>query len=153
METTKICPDCKQELPASSFFQRFRHGKYELQYTCIQCGYARKRRWWAENKEQVKDAPDYSIKSRAAQLKYLYNITLEQFNQMADDQNHRCKICDKLTTDLCVDHNRACCQGKRSCGKCVRGLLCDTCNFMLGAVNDNPEILLEAVEYLEFYNH
>jgi hypothetical protein len=29
-----------------------------------------------------------------------------------------------------VDHDHACCQKKnRSCGKCIRGLLCHTCNI------------------------
>ena len=32
-----------------------------------------------------------------------------------------------------VDHDHACCpEGGRSCGKCIRGLLCMECNKYLG---------------------
>jgi 16S rRNA C967 or C1407 C5-methylase (RsmB/RsmF family) len=47
-----------------------------------------------------------------------------------------------------IDHDHGCCSGTGSCGRCVRGLLCNRCNLMLGFANDQPEILRAALEYL-----
>jgi hypothetical protein len=33
-----------------------------------------------------------------------------------------------------VDHDHGCCTGKRTCGRCVRGIVCGRCNLILGAV-------------------
>jgi len=35
------------------------------------------------------------------------------------------------------DHDHVCCSGKKSCGKCLRGLLCHGCNTKLGALENN----------------
>jgi hypothetical protein len=31
----------------------------------------------------------------------------------------------------CTDHDHECCPGRRSCGHCVRGVVCATCNSLL----------------------
>ena len=59
-----------------------------------------------------------------------YNITVEQYDQMLADQGGVCAICKKppLKNRLHVDHDHACCDRVGSCGKCIRGLLCSSCN-------------------------
>jgi hypothetical protein len=95
---------------------------------------------------------------RKRQLKYLYNITPEYYEEMFREQNGLCACCkqpesavDKRSGKvkrLQVDHAHSCCAGKRSCGKCVRGLNCWRCNVLLGRINDNPELLDAMAAYL-----
>lgn len=67
-------------------------------------------------------------------------ITEARFHQMLEEQDYACGICKELFTPgqrICIDHDHKCCpvppNGRtRSCGKCVRGLLCVRCNTWLG---------------------
>lgn len=85
------------------------------------------------------------IKTRAWFLKNKYNLTLEQYDLMLAAQDGKCRICACIsTTNLHVDHDHA--TGK------VRGLLCSSCNTMIGLAKENPKILEGAIEYLSKTN-
>jgi len=77
-------------------------------------------------------------------LKKNYGITIEQYDEMAQKQNHRCAICKKhqseLVQRLSVDHDHI--TGN------IRGLLCAGCNRALGVFRDDPELLMSAIGYL-----
>jgi DNA-binding transcriptional MerR regulator len=79
--------------------------------------------------------------------KYLkrYGINIEEFDRMIESQNGKCAICGKhyseLEKSLCVDHDH-------NTGK-VRGLLCHTCNMILGNTHDSIFVLKKAIEYLQ----
>lgn len=58
------------------------------------------------------------------------------------------------TERLSIDHDHSCCSGsegtrKVSCGDCVRGLLCSTCNTALGLLQESPERIRGLLTYLE----
>jgi hypothetical protein len=84
-------------------------------------------------------------------LKRNFNITLDEYNKMLEDQNGVCSICKNQetkvfkktgkVTDLCVDHCH-------TTGK-VRGLLCWNCNTSLGKMKDSIEHLQNAIDYLK----
>ena len=61
-------------------------------------------------------------------LQYTYNITIEEYNKLLENQNNKCLICDRdineLAFNLCVDHDH-------KTGK-IRGLICRKCNGALG---------------------
>lgn len=82
-------------------------------------------------------------------LKYNYNLTLDQFNTMFAQQNYVCKLCKEKPNKICVDHDHKCCGGAQSCGKCVRGLLCYSCNIGIGNLQDNPILIRAAADYVE----
>ena len=66
-------------------------------------------------------------------------LTEDRYNQMLEEQGYACAICREPFRGqrVCVDHDHNCCpvgqfSHARSCGKCVRGLLCVRCNTWLG---------------------
>lgn len=91
---------------------------------------------------------------RRANLKAKFGLSLEDYDRMLAEQGGTCAICPateaggRHNTFFAVDHDHACCPGKGSCGKCVRGLLCAKCNFALGQFDDDPDRLMAAVAYL-----
>lgn len=92
----------------------------------------------------------------AAQRLRKFGVTLERFNEMLAAQGGLCAICrrNEPYSDgrrWCIDHDHRCCPGDRSCGKCVRGLLCSQCNHAIGLLQDDPEIVRTAASYLESY--
>ena len=85
-------------------------------------------------------------KSRNNDLKRLYGITLNEYNQMLLNQNNQCAICN--ATDPGGKHGKFMVDHCHSTGK-VRGLLCKRCNIALGEVRDNPYILQSMIKYLK----
>ena len=80
-----------------------------------------------------------------------YKLTKQMYLDMLEQQGGVCAICKGLPKRnwLAVDHNHLCCPGTKTCGHCIRGLLCSSCNSFLGRVSDNPQTLNE---YLEKYS-
>ncbi|WP_439428005.1 endonuclease domain-containing protein [Micromonospora sp. LA-10] len=68
-----------------------------------------------------------------------YRLTAADYQRPLHAQGGVCAICgganwrNDQPAPLSVDHDHVCCVGgKRTCGRCVRGLLCSTCNGFLG---------------------
>ena len=75
-----------------------------------------------------------------------YNLSVEQYLKMLDDQGGVCYTCHRTENgvhykQLSVDHDHNCCPGSRSCGKCSRKLLCHQCNSILGMLDEDPVVL------------
>jgi len=82
-----------------------------------------------------------------------YGITKPDFEALVASQDSRCAICkgkfwDEVSSPH-IDHDHTCCNEQmRSCGKCIRGLLCRGCNQVLGCAKDDIETLKAAIKYL-----
>lgn len=88
------------------------------------------------------------------QRKLKYGMDADQYAHLLKRQNHACAICEEPFggSRPHVDHDHSCCQDQaKSCGKCVRGLLCSGCNNGLGRFNDDPTRLRAAADYLESF--
>ncbi len=78
-----------------------------------------------------------------------YNISLEEYYKLLEEQDHKCaicgsvgfKICEHTKLNLVVDHDHM--TGR------IRGMLCHNCNRALGLLKDNTETLKTAISYLE----
>jgi Recombination endonuclease VII len=115
---------------------------------CTACGVERRINWHFRNQpdhqpgvyvckycKPRKNGPRYvnfdmATYRRSFNLMRRYGITAEEYDQMLADQGGVCAICKKppVKNRLHVDHDRACCPRIGSCGKCIRGLLCSSCN-------------------------
>ena len=76
---------------------------------------------------------------------YRYGLTVEDIAKLFALQNGRCALCEKelqieATGKWVVDHNH-------QTGK-IRGVLCYPCNVALGQFQDDPRMLIRAIEYL-----
>lgn len=81
-----------------------------------------------------------------------YGLTPETYEAMLAEQDHRCATCGRSEPGgqgrWHIDHDHTCCPSGVSCGQCIRGLLCSSCNRALGLVRDDPRVLLRMVDYL-----
>lgn len=69
-----------------------------------------------------------------ARFRHYYRVTKQDRQDLSFQQQGLCAICRQPPTPrgLFIDHDHSCCPGRNTCGKCVRGLLCQTCNHALG---------------------
>lgn len=75
---------------------------------------------------------------------YMHKISTERYAAMLAAG---CEACGSMDA-LAVDHDHACCPGRLSCGQCVRGCLCKTCNTALGMLQDDLDRLSGLLRYL-----
>lgn len=83
---------------------------------------------------------------RRTLLKKLYGMTMDQYAEMEESQNHQCKICGTKAPGrgyrhFFIDHCH-------KTGK-VRGLLCTHCNLAIGQLADDVDRIRRAADYIE----
>ena len=164
----KKCNKCNKEKSLDSFYKD-KNGINGRRSVCIECDVKKAKKWNSSNKEAhasherkhrtnnkddvkanraryVKKNPR-SVKNSA--LKFNYGITIDQFEEMSQQQGNACAICEipksELTEDLCVDHDHKTSK--------IRALLCRPCNSALGLMRDNPKVAIKMAEYLQFHRN
>lgn len=135
LENIKECVECRKDKPIDSFRLHKYYYKGNLKIStrnsCRSC----------TNKSAYKS----QLKNKYYRFWKYYKL-----GQTAVDHilSNGCAVCGS-TENLNIDHDHACCPGQKSCGKCVRGVLCDRHNMAAGIVRDDVDHLKKLIKYLE----
>lgn len=143
----KTCTKCGLQ-KALDEFARMTSAPDGKQYNCKACNRETAKAYYAENK------PTIAEKARWSHVKARYGLGQAQYEQILESQGGKCAICH--TTEpggrggvFAVDHDHGCCRGYKTCGECVRGLLCNDCNVGIARFRDNDYLLDSAAKYIK----
>ena len=112
--------------------------------------YARQRR--TANPERNREAARKWSQANPYYVKY--RMSKQDWHSILDAQNGCCYLCgDQFDMEnrksIHVEHDHSCCGNEKTCGKCVRGLACRSCNQGIGSFKDDPERMRRAANALE----
>lgn len=137
----RTCTKCGEAKPLSAYWPDKRR-KSGLQARCKDCRSEDRRAWRKRNPDA--DKKRYwanPVKERERHLVRKYGVTLEEYARRYREQRGRCAVCRKeQERALDVDHDHK--------TGAVRGLLCTSCNRMIGHAGDNAGRLERAAAYL-----
>jgi len=147
----QICSKCKIPKPLSEFHKK--KTKRGVATECKACANNRYKAWRQKNPGKHSASQTRYLHSpkgkimrkrtgRKAHLKYCFDITIEEYDRVLEEQSSVCAICGGLNNDgrrLFIDHDH-------DTGK-IRGLLCNQCNTWLGRY-DNKAYLSSVQKYL-----
>ena len=151
----KKCSKCGVEKPLDVFHRDSRRSDGRHRH-CKECVLVRVAKYRADNPDKVKASQKRSRKKnpdvyRNKQLLWTFGITLEEYQRMEAGQGGTCAVCRRPETEihpqsgkprnLAVDHNHD--------TGAIRGLLCNACNRGIGLLNDDPNLLEAAAQYLK----
>lgn len=138
----KICSKCGAAKLLSEFYVLSRNPDGRNSQ-CKSCWLIRRRQYVAEHPDLV----------MIANMKCVSGCTPDLYYAMLTAQNGGCAVCGTTVPGgqgrFHVDHDHTCCPGTKSCGKCIRGLLCHNCNVGLGNFKDDPSIMVAGIAYLQ----
>jgi len=138
----KRCSKCGRLQAKSEFWIDRRRGS--LMPHCKTCKRAYQRLWRSRNPDHGKQRYWNNRDSeRERHLKRKYGVDFATYDRMLSAQGGLCLICGRPEPEdrmLDVDHDHK--------TGIVRGLLCTSCNRMIGHAHDSPERLRAAADYL-----
>jgi hypothetical protein len=162
----KVCTGCRAAKPLDEFYRRAKSADGR-DTRCKTCMDARWSSYYAENSAQMIARKIERHKERYAEdsayhrrnhLRAKFRMTLEEYEAKLASQGGCCAICAATTPGgkwgpsgrLHVDHDHDCCPGTKTCGACIRDLLCNGCNNGTGIV-DKPDLLRKRADYVEYW--
>lgn len=149
---TKRCTNCNKNKTIKDFYLRNKE-KGWLSSWCKNCVKQHVLSFQKTPKQRTRIKKYWhTVKGKkikqSANRKYLYGINKETFEKLLKESKGCCMICSskkkgigKGKNYLQIDH---CHKTKK-----VRGILCSSCNLLLGQAKDKVDILKKAIVYLE----
>lgn len=137
--THKVCRSCKVTTPLEDLIKVAQNTTTGRGSMCKKCESLRVQGFYKRNPSIV--PPSY----------VRHRLTQERYEEMLAKHDGLCWSCQKKPATR-VDHDHACCPGNYSCGACVRGLLCQSCNAGIGLLGDDLASVSKAVVYLKKFN-
>jgi hypothetical protein len=127
------CCRCSNHKPCCDFHKDV-DGPNGLGYMCKKCQ--------SEKASQRRKNRDPEAQRQLDRYNHIrrYGLTPEKYHEFYENQNGECPICLNYFEKLVIDHNH-------TTGK-FRGLICSSCNLMLGHSRDIVNTLLNAADYL-----
>lgn len=140
----KVCNKCG-ELKDLELFAKGSKYNQGRRNTCKRCHADYMKNYWASNPDKRK--VNIELNSRPKPNWERHKISQDKYNELFELHGGKCHSC-KENDATTIDHDHTCCKGQRSCGKCVRGLLCHYCNTALGLMMDSRSKILMLAEYI-----
>lgn len=117
-------------------------------HRCVECGNFKSSSKFSGGKNK----PHHSLRKICKQCRtyvYEWKLSYKHIEYMLSISENSCEICESSYSNerLIIDHDHKCCSVDRMCPKCVRGVLCDTCNKMIGFFKEDIKIMKEAGKY------
>lgn len=141
----RTCTICKKDKPEEEFARRGSGYRNQCRLCVNKGAQESRKRIYESNPEKIRH------QEWARNLMRLYKITPEQWIALYESQNKVCYYCGNPETSkymdtntvkrLAVDHDHRCCPGQKSCGRCVRHLLCKSCNTLLGLLELRTDVV------------
>lgn len=142
---TKRCTKCKKELDLQQFHVDKSVGKPKSH--CKSCVRESQRRAWPNHR---RDPTTNSLYACRSNLKRKYGMTIREYEEILCRQNQRCAICGRNENGRAYKHGqpkRFCLDHNHTTGK-IRGLLCSTCNRVVGIIETRSDLLERAKNYI-----
>ena len=140
----KQCCRCKEVKPLSEFYKKSstKDGYY---YHCKLCQNIHGKKHYEKNKSYYISKAEKWRKDNPGGRHKISNAKVAELLAKFDGM---CWICRENPATH-IDHDHSCCDKPNSCGNCVRGILCASCNTGIGFLQDDVQILQAAIEYLK----
>lgn len=143
--TVKICVKCGQE-KSLEYFCKGKNYKDGRRGTCKKCHTEYQKKYYRDNEDKRQAKNKMNTKYVPSWKRH--HISEDIFNSMMKKYEGLCHACKEKEIKV-IDHDHSCCESNRSCGKCVRGLLCQPCNIALGLLLDNRNNIIKLLNYID----